>query len=80
MTIQQLLDIYNANGGKDRVIREITNKREAKAFRKFLLMEVYRHIDDIKRGMADIDAVTKQWGLPPEELDVTDLNAFFRVR
>ena len=80
MTIQQLLDVYNANGGKERVILEIKNKREAKAFRKFLLMEVYRHIEDIRRGMEDIDAVTKTWNLPPEELDVSDLNAFFKVR
>lgn len=80
MTIQQILDIYKANGGKERVIREIKNKREALAFRKFLLMEVYRHVDDIQRGIADIDAVTKAWDLPPEELDASDLNAFFRVR
>jgi hypothetical protein len=80
MTIEKLLEIYHANGGKGRVIKEITNKREAKAFRKFLLMEIYRHVEDIQRGIGDVEAVTKEWGLPPEKLDIADLNAFFKVR
>lgn len=79
-TLEKLIDAYNKNGGKARIIKRLKDKTQAEAFRAFLLMEVYRHIDDIHRGMMDIDAVTKAFELPPATLDGGDLNAFFQVR
>lgn len=80
MTLQDLMRAYKENEGKPRIIRSIKDKREAKAFRKFLIMEIYRHIEDIQRGIADVEAITVSWKLPPESLDMADVNSFFKVR
>lgn len=77
--IEKLIEAYNQNGGKAKIIKRLKNQAQAEAFRSFLLMEVYRHIEDIHRGMVDIDAVTKAFDLPPETFDGDDLNAFFKV-
>lgn len=77
--LEKLIEIYNRNGGKARIIKKLKDPTQAEAFRAFLLMEIYRHIEDIQKAMIDIEAVTKEFNLGPESLEADDLNAFFRV-
>jgi len=78
-TLEKLIEAYHKNGGAEKIIKRLKDPVQAEAFRFFLLMEVYRHIEDIQRGMKHIDMVTKNWNLPPETLDGGDLNVFFQV-
>jgi hypothetical protein len=77
--LEKLIEAYNQNGGKAKIIRRLKDQAQAEAFRAFLLMEIYRHLGDVHDAMQDIEAVTKAWDLPPETLDADDLNCFFKV-
>lgn len=38
---------------------------ERQAFAEFLAKEIFRHVDDIKRGLSDLEELEKRYGVQP---------------
>ena len=79
--IEVLIDLYHRNADTELIIKRIKNKREAKAFRLQEIKEAYRHIGDVVKIFQDVDAITKEFNLPPLAMpDFEKLHVFFKVR